>query len=56
MEYKLLVLDVDGTATNSAKKVTEKTRDAVIRLQERAFRWSLLPDVRPTAYTLWRKR
>ena len=35
MEYKLLVLDVDGTATNSAKKVTEKTRDAVIRLQER---------------------
>lgn len=35
MEYQLLVLDVDGTATNSAKQVTEKTRDAVIRLQER---------------------
>lgn len=38
MDYQLLVLDVDGTATNSAKQVTEKTRDAVIRLQERGVR------------------
>lgn len=34
MKYKLLVLDIDGTATNSQKEVTPKTRDAVIRLQE----------------------
>ncbi|MDO5361760.1 MAG: Cof-type HAD-IIB family hydrolase [Eubacteriales bacterium] len=32
MNYKLLVLDIDGTATNSQKQVTPKTRDAVIRL------------------------
>ena len=38
MDYQLLVLDVDGTATNSAKQVTEKTRDAVVRLQERGVR------------------
>lgn len=34
MKYKLLVLDIDGTATNSEKKVTPKTREAVIRLQK----------------------
>lgn len=38
MSYKLLVLDVDGTVTNSAKTVTEKTREAIIRLQERGVR------------------
>lgn len=37
MSYKLLVLDVDGTVANSAKIVTEKTREAVIRLQERGI-------------------
>lgn len=34
MDYKLLVLDIDGTATNSQKEVTPKTREAVIRLQK----------------------
>ena len=34
MDYKLLVLDIDGTATNSQKEVTPVTRDAVIRLQK----------------------
>ena len=34
MKYKLLVLDIDGTVTNSQKQVSEKTRKAVIRLQE----------------------
>lgn len=38
MDYQLLILDGDGTATNSAKQVTEKNRDAVIRLQERGVR------------------
>lgn len=38
MSYKLLVLDVDGTVTNSAKAVTKKTREAIIRLQERGVR------------------
>lgn len=35
MSYQLLVLDIDGTVTNSDKEVTEKTREAVIRLQRR---------------------
>ena len=35
MKYKLLVLDIDGTVTNSQKQVSEKTREAVIRLQEK---------------------
>ena len=34
MNYKLLVLDIDGTATNSKKEVTPETKKAVIRLQE----------------------
>lgn len=37
MNYKLLALDIDGTATNSAKEVTPRTRDAVIRLQEKGI-------------------
>lgn len=34
MKYKLLVLDIDGTATNSVQQVTPVTREAVIRLQQ----------------------
>lgn len=37
MEYKLLVLDIDGTCTNSKKEVTPLTRKAVIRLQEKGI-------------------
>lgn len=38
MSYQLLVVDVDGTVTNSAKEVTEKTRRAILHLQERGVR------------------
>lgn len=38
MRYKLLVLDVDGTVTNSAKEVTKKTKNALLHLQERGVR------------------
>lgn len=34
MKYKLLVLDIDGTVTNSRKEISEKTRKAIIQLQE----------------------
>ena len=37
MSYKLLVLDIDGTVTNAKKEVTEKTRQAIIHLQERGI-------------------
>lgn len=35
MKYKLLVLDIDGTVTNSEKEILEKTRRSIIGLQER---------------------
>lgn len=35
MKYKLLVLDIDGTVTNSKKQITEKTRNAILELQKR---------------------
>lgn len=38
MDYRLLVLDIDGTVTNSKKEVLEKTRKAIIRLQEKGVR------------------
>ncbi|MDD7389845.1 MAG: Cof-type HAD-IIB family hydrolase [Lachnospiraceae bacterium] len=34
MDYKMLVLDLDGTLTNSRKEVTEPTRKALIEIQE----------------------
>lgn len=37
MRYKLLVLDIDGTVTNSKKQVTEKTRNAILDLQKRGI-------------------
>lgn len=37
MRYQLLVLDIDGTVTNTEKKVLERTREAVIRLQEQGI-------------------
>lgn len=35
MNYELLVLDIDGTVTNSDKEVLDRTREAVIRVQEK---------------------
>ena len=37
MKYRLLVLDIDGTVTNSQKQVTEKTRNAILDLQKRGI-------------------
>ena len=37
MRYKLLVLDIDGTVTNSKKQVTEKTRNSILNLQKRGI-------------------
>ncbi len=34
MEYKMLVLDLDGTLTNSRKELTEPTRRALLEIQE----------------------
>lgn len=38
MEYQMLVLDLDGTLTNSKKELTQPTRDALINIQENGKR------------------
>ena len=35
MSYKLLVLDIDGTVTNSKKEITQKTKEAILELQKK---------------------
>lgn len=37
MKYKFLVLDIDGTVTNSQKEITPKTLEAVVDLQKRGI-------------------
>ncbi len=50
MKYQMLVLDIDGTLTNSEKKVTPNTRKALIGLQERGVR-VVIASGRPTPNT-----
>lgn len=50
MEYKLLVLDIDGTVTNSKKEVTQATKDAIVRIQNRGVRVAIASG-RPTPGT-----
>lgn len=45
--YKLLVLDLDGTLTNSQKKITRKTKDALCKAQENGIK-VVLASGRPT--------
>jgi Cof subfamily protein (haloacid dehalogenase superfamily) len=47
MKYKLLVLDIDGTLTNSQKEVTEHTRKTLKKLQEAGVKIALASG-RPT--------
>lgn len=48
MEQKLLVLDIDGTLTNSKKEITPKTMDALNELRD-AGHMIVLASGRPTA-------
>ena len=34
MKYKVLVLDLDGTLTNSKKKITDYTKKILLNLQK----------------------
>lgn len=47
MDYQMLVLDIDGTLTNSEKKITEETSKALIGIQEKGFK-VVLASGRPT--------
>lgn len=47
MAYEILVLDIDGTLTNSEKLITDKTKEALFALQERGHK-VVLASGRPT--------
>lgn len=47
LKYKLLVLDLDGTLTNSKKEITPYTREMLIKAQEKGVR-VVLASGRPT--------
>lgn len=47
MNYKMIVLDLDGTLTNEKKKITPKTKSALMKAQEMGVR-VVLASGRPT--------
>lgn len=47
MQYKLLVLDLDGTLTNTKKEITTRNRETLIRLQKQGTKL-VLASGRPT--------
>ena len=47
MDYKLLVLDLDGTLTNSEKEISTRTKNVLIAAQERGLK-IVLASGRPT--------
>lgn len=50
MEYKLIVLDIDGTLTNSKKEITPATKEALIKIQEQGV-YVAIASGRPTPGT-----
>ena len=48
MSYELLVLDIDGTLTNSEKRVTERTLQAIKKIQQKGKKIAIASG-RPTA-------
>ncbi len=47
MAYEILVLDIDGTLTNSQKEISGKTLDSIMKIQERGHK-VVLASGRPT--------
>jgi Cof subfamily protein (haloacid dehalogenase superfamily) len=47
MAYEILVLDIDGTLTNSQKEISDTTLNAVLKIQERGHK-VVLASGRPT--------
>ena len=47
MKYKLLVLDLDGTLTNSQKEITPFTKEVLIKAQQQGLHMALASG-RPT--------
>ena len=53
MDYQILVLDLDGTLTNSKKEITQPTLEALIEIQE-AGKKVVLASGRPGRYAAGR--
>lgn len=47
MAYEILVLDIDGTLTNSQKEISKENLDAILKIQERGHK-VVLASGRPT--------
>ena len=47
MQYKMIVLDLDGTLTNNKKEITPRTKEALTRYQEAGGK-VVLASGRPT--------
>ncbi|MGN0507483.1 MAG: Cof-type HAD-IIB family hydrolase [Lachnospiraceae bacterium] len=47
MDYKIIVLDIDGTLTNSKKEISPETLQALLEIQERGFKVAVASG-RPT--------
>ena len=48
MSIKVIIMDVDGTLTNSQKIVTPKTKEALLKVQEKGV-ILILASGRPTS-------
>ena len=48
MDYRMIVLDLDGTLTNRDKIITPRTKSALMRAQEKGY-IVVLASGRPTA-------
>ncbi|MBE5963283.1 MAG: HAD family phosphatase [Lachnospiraceae bacterium] len=47
MDYQMLVLDIDGTLTNSKKEITRETKEAILDIQKKGYK-VVLASGRPT--------
>lgn len=55
MQYKILVLDIDGTLTNSKKEITPRARAALKRAQEKGIKIVLASGGQPMALCRWQR-
>ena len=54
-QYRLVVLDLDGTLTNNKKEITPRTKAALLRYQEQGGRIVLASAGPPTACGRWQR-
>ena len=47
MKYQVIVLDLDGTLTNSKKEITPPTRDALIEIQQMTGKIAYYKSIQP---------